>query len=168
MRFKRQKQELENLLGGILHILETKRENNETGYIMTSSHWLKQRREALQITQEQLAERLSAGGMPLTKAAISKWEVSKAPLPLQTPENRRLIADALELTILELLVLDGYEIHNEWSHETRLIATLFDTLPPDDQDTVLIMMQHLKDKKTSNQTNHSKTQPNLTRSSKTS
>jgi len=168
MWFKRQKQDLENLLAEILHILDNKRKNNETGYTMTSTHWLKQRREALQITQEQLAERLSAGGMPLTKAAISKWEVSKAPLPLQTPENRRLIADALELTILELLILDGYEIQDDWSYQTRLVAMLFDSLPPDDQDTVLMMMQHLKDKHTSNHANRSKTQQDVTHSSKTS
>ncbi len=117
------------------------------------THWLKQRREILKITQDQLAERLCAGGMNITKAAISKWELGKASLPLQTTSNRHLLAHALELTIPELLALDGYEIapNPNWSHETRLIAALVETLSPEDRETILVMVNHLKSKNTTSQ-----------------
>ncbi|MBC7870582.1 MAG: helix-turn-helix transcriptional regulator [Chitinophagaceae bacterium] len=111
---------------------------------MRSEHWLKQRRDILGITQDQLAERLTSGGMQITKAAISKWEKGKTPLPLQTAHNRHLIATALELAISELLVLDGYEIDIDFSRETRLIATLCETLSSQDREFILIMVNHLK------------------------
>ena len=119
---------------------------------MTSAHWLRQRRESLKITQEQLAERLSAGGMPITKAAISKWEMGKTPLPLQTPENRKLIAAALELRISELLVMAGYEIDKDLSPQARLIADMYDRLLEPDRETVLMMMYHLTSKAQSDET----------------
>jgi len=119
---------------------------------MSSAHWLKQRRESLKITQEQLAERLSAGGMPITKAAISKWEMGKTPLPLQTPENRKLIADALELSISELLVLAGYEIDNDMTPQARIIADMYDRLTDTDRETVLMMLFHLTSKTRSDDT----------------
>ena len=111
---------------------------------MNHIHWLKQRRETLGITQQQLAQRLSAGGMPITKAAISKWELGRTPLPLQTPDNRHLIASVLELSISELLVLAGYEIEDEWSQNARLVATLFDSLLHQDRETILLLVHHLK------------------------
>ena len=111
---------------------------------MDSSKWIKKRRETLGITQEQFAERLAQGGIEVTKAAISKWEVGRTPLPLQTPENRQAFATALELSIKELLICAGYEIDTQWSTQARLIATLFDQLSAHNQKAVFLLVTHLK------------------------
>ncbi|MBE2270748.1 MAG: helix-turn-helix transcriptional regulator [Anaerolinea sp.] len=113
---------------------------------MQADNWMKKRREALGITQDGFAERLAQGGIHVTKAAISKWEMGKTPLPLQTPENRSAIAAALELTIPELLACAGYEIGMEWSVQARVVASLFDKLTKADQDTVYLLLTHLRRK----------------------
>ena len=105
---------------------------------------MKKRREALGITQEQFVERLAKHGIDLTKAAISKWEIGKAPLPLNYPNYRRAIADVLEMTIPELLAAAGYELGDTWSPEAQHVATMFDMLPEDVQDTVIELLAHLK------------------------
>lgn len=111
---------------------------------MTPHNWMKQRRELLGITQDQLGERLAERGLHVTKGAISKWEIGRSPLPLTTPENRRALAEALEMSISELLIHAGYEIGVEWSHSARLLVSIFETLPPADRRTLLALATMLK------------------------
>ena len=111
---------------------------------MPAANWMKRRREALDITQEQFVQRLAQHGILLTKAAVSKWEIGKTPLPLNYPNYRRAIADVLEMTIPELLAAAGYELGDTWSPEAQYVATLFDMLPEDVQNTVIELLAHLK------------------------
>jgi len=108
------------------------------------THWINHRREQLNMTQKDLAERLTKLGLPLTPGAISQWEKYRVPVPLQIAENRKIISQALALPIREMLILDGYEIEDNWSQSARLVAMLYETLEPSKQETLLILLDHFR------------------------
>ena len=114
---------------------------------MTAQLWMKQRREQLGISQSDFATLLSRQGLTIKKSAVSKWETGHTPLPLQTPENRRIIAGALQISIQELLILAGYEIETIYSHEARMVAIVFDQLLEAEKEAVIGMMDYFVEKR---------------------
>jgi transcriptional regulator with XRE-family HTH domain len=114
---------------------------------LTAQLWMKQRREQLGMSQSEFATLLSRQGLTIKKSAVSKWETGHTPLPLQTPENRRIIAGALQISIQELLILAGYEIETLFSHEARMVAIVFDQLLEAEKEAVIGMMDYFVDKR---------------------
>jgi transcriptional regulator with XRE-family HTH domain len=114
---------------------------------LTAQLWMKQRREQLGMSQSEFATLLSQQGLTIKKSAVSKWETGHTPLPLQAPENRRIIADALQISIQELLILAGYEIETLFSPEARMVAVVFDQLLAAEKEAVIGMMEYFVEKR---------------------
>lgn len=65
-------------------------------------HFLRQRREELGLSQGDLALRLNARGINLSRKAISEWERGKRRVTLNSPV-REALADALRWNLDELI-----------------------------------------------------------------
>jgi transcriptional regulator with XRE-family HTH domain len=71
--------------------------------------WIRQRREELGISQTDLAIRLQLLGLEITPGSISHWERGRYKPPLHDKDFRILIADALRLSVVDMLALADYE-----------------------------------------------------------
>lgn len=112
-----------------------------------SADWLKQRRDELRLTQDELAARLQLAGLDVSRSAVSHWEKGRDNPPLSDVNARRAIADALDLTVGELLLLAGYSMEDEQAtpgEAARRAALIVDKLPPAVQKAALDQLRALE------------------------
>lgn len=106
--------------------------------------WLKQRREQLHLSQDELASRLQVEGFDLTRATISHWEVGRYQPPLNDANFRRSLAKILRMSIKDVLVSAGYEINqDDRSQAAERAAYILDQLPPDKQHLALDILERI-------------------------
>jgi|SRR6185369_14132781 len=74
--------------------------------------WLKERREFLRLSQEDLARRLQVAGLDVTRATVSHWETGRYNSPLESARAIRALADALEVSVTELLTAAGWDLYS--------------------------------------------------------
>ena len=107
-------------------------------------NWLKERRKALNLTQEALAAKLQLQGFAITPGAISHWETGKHHPPLDDSTFRVAFAHVLGMDVRTVLRLSGYEVAQKGHTETgERAAYLVDQLPPDKQDLALRLLEQL-------------------------
>lgn len=70
--------------------------------------FLRTRRAAYGLTQEEMAAKITAGGYPVSGESLSRWEITGAIPPLRDPQHCRVIARAYGTTPAHLLNLGGY------------------------------------------------------------
>lgn len=87
-----------------------------------TKNWIKRRREQLDINQEELATRLQLSGFAVTRASVSHWEVGRNQPPFDDAQFRQALANALKLSVPEMLHLAGYEVAEEDQSDDELRA----------------------------------------------
>lgn len=107
-------------------------------------NWLKNRREAIDLRQDELAAKLQIEGFDVSRATISNWETGRHEPPMHDPEFRHALARSLRLNVRTMLKLAGYEV-TEQPHSTtaELAADLIDRLPPEKQQLALRLIETL-------------------------
>lgn len=86
--------------------------------------WIKKRRNELKMTQEEVTARLQLGGLDISRSAFAHWDSGRYKPPLDQPNVRHILADALELDVREMLVLAGYEVTENEEDELVVRATI--------------------------------------------
>lgn len=99
--------------------------------------WIRERREQLGITQEDLAARLQVRGHDFGRTAISHWEKGRYKPPLDNTEFVRAFADVLRLDVQTVLRLSGFEVVSGHSVVGERLAFIADRLPPAKQQHLL-------------------------------
>jgi transcriptional regulator with XRE-family HTH domain len=87
--------------------------------------WLKTRREQLQISQEELSNRLQALGINTSRATVSHWETDRYNIPLDNAEFRQALATVLRLSIVDLLIAAGFEIQSKKDFYVDLVNMVY-------------------------------------------
>ncbi len=105
--------------------------------------WLRERREQLGLNQGDLAARLQVAGFNVDRSSISHWEIGKHKPPLENPEFRKALAQALRVSIPTLLKMAGYEIAVEYSDDARLAAEIVDQLSPARKKLAINLLEQL-------------------------
>lgn len=110
-----------------------------------NSNWLLKRREQLNILQDELLARLQLSGFSFSRSTVSGWENDKHNPPLHDPKFRKALADALEVSIIELLVLAGYEV-GEMRHKalSERAADILDHLPESAVGVILNLLEYMR------------------------
>lgn len=106
-------------------------------------NWLKQRRTELHISQDELAARLQLHGHGISRATVSHWEINRTPIPFTDIVFTQNLADALELTVEEMLLRAGYLDTSDFSEQAYKAAAIIDAMPPERQKTALILLEQL-------------------------
>lgn len=106
-------------------------------------NWLKERRSELHLSQDQLAKRLQLAGLNVTRSTVSGWENGWFSPPLKDADARRILADALGISVIELLRLAGFEVltETEYSAAAQRAALIVEGLPPDKQRLALEILE---------------------------
>ena len=91
---------------------------------------LRRRREALRLSPEELAYRLTRHGAPTASADVQLWERGRNTPPLDNPDFQRALAAALQTPIESIRrVIPLVERLPERSPEADRAAELVETLP---------------------------------------
>lgn len=106
-------------------------------------NWLVKRRKELRLSQEELARQLQIAGLDYARATISHWETGRYSPPLDDPEFRRVLANALQVSIQDLLQMAGYEIDPDHSKDARRAADIVDQLPAYKRALALGLLEQL-------------------------
>jgi len=105
---------------------------------------IREYREKMGINQGELAERLQAAGLTVTRAAVSHWETGRYPSPLDTAHDILILAEVLRINLQEILgVLVEDSTARKYSDVTRTAARLIEELPADAQQTALEQLRSL-------------------------
>lgn len=111
------------------------------------SNWLRDFREYLDLSQEELVARLQIEGFDVSRAMLSHWETGRNPPPLEKPEFRLALSRALRVSIPEILAAAGYELSEEkHSKEARRAAYIVDQLPDEYQDLAIKLLESVLEK----------------------
>jgi transcriptional regulator with XRE-family HTH domain len=103
--------------------------------------WIKQRREELNITQEDLAARLQLRGVNVARATIGHWEQGRTPAPFEDPEFVKALAESLNMGVSTVLKNAGYPVMTRHSEAAEQAAAIIDRLPDDTQQLVLRIIE---------------------------
>lgn len=114
--------------------------------VMEEKNWLAMRREQLKISQENLVDLLADYGFTVSRSSISQWENGKFHPPLEDPHFRRALANALQMTIPDMLGLAGYEVQSDFSSESMRAAYIIEQLPPQERDFALKLLEQVLQK----------------------
>ena len=105
--------------------------------------WLKERRKSLGLSQEELAAKLQLLGMDATAAAVSHWETKRYRPPLATEHDRAIIAQALQMSISEMLYLAGYVTDTDHTPEATRAAEIIDRMTPSQRQMAVDVLERL-------------------------
>ena len=106
--------------------------------------WLRERREELDINQDELTARLQLEGVAVTRATLSHWEVGRHSPPMNDPEFRLALARSLKLSIREVLQRSGYEVIQTHTDAGERAADIVDELPPDGRELALDLLRTIE------------------------
>ena len=120
---------------------------------MVDNYWLFHRRKQLKLHQEELAERLRNAGFNVSRATVSSWETGRHSAPLNDPAFTKALAQTLELTVAELLILAGYEIENSQSAKQRESINKHLTLSREEKEKIMYVLLMLVSQDTPIETN---------------
>lgn len=103
--------------------------------------WIRERREQLGITQDDLAAMLQVLGYSVGSAAVSHWETGKRQPPLDDASFVSHLADALKLDDSTVLRLSGFAIKHKHGEMAERAASLIDKMPSKDQQRILRIIE---------------------------
>lgn len=105
-------------------------------------HWLKQLRQEVDLSQDDLAARLQLAGLKYGRSAVGNWESGRAPVPLKDPEFVVALASILKTTENKIMLAAGYRLTTKnHTQISERIANIVDDLPPDKQQMALRVIQ---------------------------
>lgn len=106
-------------------------------------NWLKQRRNELRFTLDDLAAKLQLEGISISAGAISHWENNRHLPPLDDMDFRQALANSLKVDVSTLLKMAGYEVSQKHTDTGEKAAYLVDKLPPEKQKLALNILELL-------------------------
>lgn len=106
-------------------------------------NWIRQRREELGLTQDELTAKLQTEGLDVSRSSLSHWEVGRVNPPLKDEPSRRAIARALKLSVKEVMKRSGYDVSEIHSSAAERAAHIVDQLDDEMQDKVVKMLEAL-------------------------
>lgn len=104
-------------------------------------NWLRQRREELQLNQEELTAKLQTSGVDVTRSTLSHWETGRYQMPLGEPTFRNALASALRLSERDILKRSGFNVGQSRSEEAERAADIIDMLPEDRKTLALRLLE---------------------------
>ena len=108
-------------------------------------NWIKERREALGLSQDALAVQLQAAGLDVTRATISHWETGRYGSPLDSARSIVVLARILKIPVGDLLKVAGYEVTiSDYSDLARRAASIVEQLSPEVQLVAVEQLQVLQ------------------------
>lgn len=90
--------------------------------------WLKELRNSVNITQEDLAARLQSAGFNYSRSTINNWENKRGMPPIDDPKFAESLAWALRVKVPTLLKAAGFDIKSQHTEVGERVATLVDSL----------------------------------------
>lgn len=106
-------------------------------------NWLRQRRDELGLTQDEMIARLQVEGVEVSRATLSNWENGVHYPPLKDEKARAGIARALKLSVKELMKRSGYDVTEIHSSAAERAAHIVDQLDEETQNKVVKMLEAL-------------------------
>lgn len=106
-------------------------------------NWLKERRDELGLTQEEMTARMQVEGVPMLRSSLSNWETGKFNPPIKDAKSRAALARALKLSVKEVMRRSGYDVTLTHSEAAERAAYIIDQLDTDTQDKVVKMLEAL-------------------------
>lgn len=110
---------------------------------MQFSDLIKTRRISLGLTQDELAEKMTALGYQIQYTGISHWETGRTMPPLQNDVFRSALSLALEMTEVEIMRALGFRVESDHSPAGERAAALIDQMTPDQQERALKILEAL-------------------------
>ena len=108
------------------------------------AHWIKHKREALRLSQEDLAARLQVQGFDITRGTVSHWETGRHNPPLDNPEFAKALAAVLRMTTTELFNSAGYNLFDDnLSELARKAAVIVEQMPPEKQSMAIGILEQI-------------------------
>lgn len=108
------------------------------------TNWIKDRRQQLRISQDDLAARLQTHGIDITRGTISHWEMGRHNPPLDNPLFANALAEALNMSVTEVLMKAGYALSLEgYSDDARQAAAIVNRMPPRRQRLAVGILEKL-------------------------
>lgn len=108
-----------------------------------ANNWIRERRNKLDISQEELATQLQIAGFDVTSGSISHWENDRHDPPLTNPDFRKALAQALKISIPNLLSSAGFEVSNRHSDDAMRAADIVDQLPDGKRELALNILEQI-------------------------
>lgn len=107
--------------------------------------FIRQRRDELNMSQQDLATRLTLLGHTTLKASVGHWERGRNDPPLMDAEFRSALAHALQMDVTEMMVRMGLvKIDLQGSQESRLAAEIVERLPEDKRQLAVELLKALE------------------------
>lgn len=105
--------------------------------------WLKKRRRELYLNQDDLSARLQLAGFDISRQTVSHWETDRRSVPLDNPQFVEALANALELNVMELLVIAGYIKNSKFGEDATKAAALVDSMPANRRKMAVGILEQL-------------------------
>lgn len=106
-------------------------------------NWIAKRRGELDLSQEDLTVILQVSGFNTSRATLSHWETGRYNPPMEDPNFRRILANALQMSIPDLLIAAGFEVNTDYSRYARRAADIIDQLPSPKQKLALGLLEEI-------------------------
>lgn len=106
-------------------------------------NWLKERREALGLSQDELTARLQIEGVTVTRGSLSNWETGRHKPPLDEESFRTALSRALKMSVKEILKRSGYDVAVKHSDAAERAAYLVDQMDEETQDKAVRILEQL-------------------------
>lgn len=106
-------------------------------------NWLKERREALGLNQEELTARLQIEGLDVSRSSLSNWETGRHKPPLEDEQFRNGLARALKMSVKEILKRSGYDVTFKHSEAAERGAFLIDQMDEQTKDKAVKILEAL-------------------------
>lgn len=118
--------------------------DDRIAFMEQTKNWLKENRQKLGLSQDELATQLQVRGIDVSRATVSHWENGRYNIPLENVEVRQALANILRIEVKTLLKLAGYEVESKpHSDAAERAAWLIDQLPPEKQDLAVRLVEEL-------------------------
>ena len=105
---------------------------------------IRKSREKLGVNQGELVDMLQAAGLNVTRAAISHWETSRNPSPLDNAHEIRILAEVLKIDLQDIfgVIIKDAEIRT-YSDSAQAAARMVKSLPADARQVALEQLRSL-------------------------
>lgn len=109
--------------------------------------WIRERREELGLTLDDLAARLQLEGFNYTSGSVGHWERGVRQPPLGKATFVDALSNALKLPKDEIMRLSGYKLSSDHSSAGARAAAIVDDLDDETQELALKLLEVLAVKK---------------------
>jgi len=107
-------------------------------------NWLRERRKALGLSQEELSTRLQLAGFNVSRSTISHLETGRDTLQIDDPELISAFAKVLRLSTKTILEYTGYKLTlDKLSDDALRAVELIEHMSPARRQTALLLLEQL-------------------------